>query len=157
MLAILAMSLLLVEGALALQQSPEPRHAADASKLSKAQAAEKSVKNVKALVLAVLMFSQDSKGTFALNTSNWQQKTWPYVKDRSVYRYPDHPAASYAFNGKLAGKKLDGDPAIASKRVVVYEGRRQHLDFRHDGQAVVGFEDGHVDLIDAAQAKSILW
>ena len=41
--------------------------------------------------------------------------------------------------------------------VAVYEGKNQTPDFRHNGKAVIGFADGHVEEIPEAQAGTLKW
>jgi len=63
---------------------------------------------------------------------------------------------SYAFNEKLDGAELDliAEPA---NTVLVYEGKDGKLNFRHGHRAAVAFADGHVELINEEQAKTLRW
>jgi prepilin-type processing-associated H-X9-DG protein len=114
--------------------------------------------NVKQICTGILIFENDSDDVLKATPSNWESKIWPYVKNKDIFTCPLDPKGthSYTLNGNLAGvnaAKIDR-PA---ETVLIYEGKRGVLNFRHNGRATVGFSDGHVKMLTPAQAKSLRW
>jgi hypothetical protein len=63
---------------------------------------------------------------------------------------------SYSFNAKLAYKSLDVVKQ-PEKTILVYEGAKGKLVFRHQGRAAVGLADGRSKMVTAAEAKLLKW
>ena len=82
----------------------------------------------------------------------------PYVKSRQVFRAPaldGEELSPYALNPAIAGKSLAqfDEPA---RTVALYEGGPDGQPvFRFGGKAVVGFVDGHVELVGPEEAAKL--
>ena len=104
-----------------------------------------------------MVFCADYDDKLLLNTAKLKTKLMPYSKNESVFHCPDtaHPDP-YAFNDRLTGKTLASlsEPA---KTVLIYEGSNGKLAFRHSGRAAIGFADGHAKLLNAEEAKNLIW
>jgi prepilin-type processing-associated H-X9-DG protein len=117
-----------------------------------------SAHQVKALMLGVLQFIQDYDQNFAFTQDRFKEAIRPYIKTEKIWTAPGDAdgVQSYAFNPNLLG--LDnGRVAVPSKTVMIYLGRDGKPDFRYDGKTVIGFVDGHAEILDAEQAKNLRW
>jgi beta-lactamase regulating signal transducer with metallopeptidase domain len=114
--------------------------------------------NLKQVALGLIMFAQDHNESFALRAATYKAQAMPYIKSEMVFHCPsDKPGAvSYSFNANLQGVPLSNISNI-SETVLVYEGKNGQLDFHHDGMAVVGFGDGHVQLVSPEKARTLRW
>jgi len=114
--------------------------------------------NMKQLCLACMMLANDYDDVLKLKPDAWKNALMPYVKNERLFYCPEDKsgAVSYSVNPQLCGKSLTSlaNPAAT---VMMYEGHKLKLDFRHTGRACVGFADGHVKLINAGQAKTLRW
>lgn len=124
------------------------------------EAAKKTacLSNLKQLALAAIMHSTDYDDVFKFDASNAKSALRPYTKNDQLWFCPagSKTVAAYSFNQKLAGKSTVAirDPA---NTVMLYEGSKGKLDFRHNGTAAVAFADGHVRAFTAAQAAKLNW
>jgi prepilin-type processing-associated H-X9-DG protein len=111
--------------------------------------------NLKQLALTCMMFLTDYDDKFLLSTAKLQSKLMPYSKNEAIFSCKES-GKPYSFNDNLTGLRVDTikDP---SKVVMVYEGAKGVLNFRHEGRAGVGFADGHVKLVGREAAKTLLW
>jgi prepilin-type processing-associated H-X9-DG protein len=128
---------------------------------AKAQAGAKSVQcltNVKQICLGFLMLAGDSGDVLKFKAGDWKKAISRFMPGKNVFRCPSDQsgADSYSVNIGVVGKAIK---AIAkpAETVLVYEGKDEKLDFRHDGKAAVGFVDGHTAAVDAEQAKRLVW
>jgi prepilin-type processing-associated H-X9-DG protein len=135
-----------------------PRLLAEAREAARAVACRT---NVKQLCLAVGVLAQDHDERYALRADAWKKALMPYLGKEEVFGCPQArveggPAVSYTFNHHLQGK-----PSAAVRRpnltVMVYEGSKGKLDFRHDGKAVVGYADGSVRSVTVQEAAKLRW
>ena len=114
--------------------------------------------NVKQIELGLIQYVQDHNDKFPPSAAAYKAAVFPYIQSESVFHCPtDHGGpVNYAMNTKLQGVSLDklANPAGV---VAVYEGENQTLNFRHNGLAVVGFADGHVQDMTREQAGSLKW
>ena len=119
---------------------------------------EESMTQVKSLSLGLMQYLQDYDEKFAFTPETFKEAISPYIKDKALFTAPnDAPdTQSYAVNPNLPGRTL-AQIAEPSKIVAIYLGRDGKLVFRFDGKAVVGFADGHVELVDKAQAETLRW
>lgn len=69
---------------------------------------------------------------------------------------PTEGAVVSSVNGNLQGQPL-ARVARPDLTVMVYEGSRGVLDFRHRGQAVVGFVDGNAKAVTAEEVRTLRW
>ncbi len=113
--------------------------------------------NVKQIDLGILEYTQDYN-KYPPSAANYKSVVFPYIKSEQVFHCPADSAGgeSYSFNTNLQGVSIAHLNA-PSQTVVLYEGRGQTLDFRHDGKAVVGFADGSVRAIPQEQAGTLRW
>lgn len=114
--------------------------------------------NVKQICLGILMLANDYDDVFHFKPDNWVKAIMPYVKNNNIFHCPNDKsgAVSYSVNPYLAGKN-ETKVAAPADTVLVYEGSKLKLNFRHGGSACVGFADGHVRMVTAQQAKALRW
>jgi prepilin-type processing-associated H-X9-DG protein len=129
--------------------------------LAKAKAAAKStacLSNVKQVALGCIMYASDTDDVLKFGASNWTDKIYPYMKNKAILTCPEDAkgVVSYSINPKIVGKNLAKIKRPADT-VMLYEGKGGKLNFRHSGRAAVAFCDGHAKLINAQQAKSLIW
>lgn len=124
------------------------------------KAAQKTacLSNIKQLGLAVMMYLADHDDKYSMNPSKLKAALEPYTKNDRLWNCPLTPKAGPAFsmNAKLLGKNAANiaDPAST---VMLYEGSKGKLDFKHAGYAGVAFADGHAKMINAEAAKKLRW
>lgn len=126
------------------------------------------VNNTKQITLGVLLYA-DSNTNFFPNAATWCDDVLPEVMSSDVFLCPaGNPQAKchYAYNENLAGIDLDkvANPATT---VMIFEaesgwngsgGGEALLPMpRHDRKVVVGFVDGHVEMLDASQLSHLNW
>ena len=130
-----------------------------------AAAAEKArtsacMSNLKQVSLAMLMYSQDYDETMPPN-DRWPEGLQPYLHNNQLFVCPsdESPHAtgvegwplSYTFSERLDGTNLMNILRPAEEVAIfdgsVLSGGREDVEFRHEGEAVVGFTDGHVSAI----------
>lgn len=118
----------------------------------------KSARQVKQLMLGVLQFVQDHDGTLDFTEESLKHELAPYTRNAELWTAPgdDDGIISYSFNGNLFGLRL-GQLGPTDKIVSFYLGRDEKPEFRYDGLTVVGFVDGHVEYLNAEQAKNLRW
>ncbi len=70
------------------------------------------------------MLSQDYNGTYKLTAEGFKKSLMPYIKNNGVFKRPGDGgrAASYSFNGNLAGIRLAKIQAPAAGRCVFDSG-----------------------------------
>lgn len=114
--------------------------------------------NVQELAQGALTFTQDSDDKFDLRADAWKTAVEPYVKHRSAFfcLSDNTNQVAYSFNAQLQGKRVD---AIRKpeQTVLIYEGKKGVLTFRHHGRAMVGLANGKVKAVTAAEAKTLRW
>ena len=113
--------------------------------------------NVKQIELGLVQYAQDYN-KYPPSAAGYKAAVFPYIKSEQVFHCPDDSGGgeSYSFNTNLQGKNIAALNAPADT-VMVYEGNGQTLDFRHEGKAVVGFADGHVQVMTREEAKTLRW
>ena len=120
-----------------------------------------SASNIKQLLLGSLQLMQDYDETYQFNADNWVEMLAPYVKSQKLFRMPvaeNADDALYHFNARLFGKSL-AEIAQPARTVAIYEAGAGPggLSYQHNGQAVVGFVDGHVEFIGPEDLPKIIW
>lgn len=124
------------------------------------KAAQKTacLSNIKQLGIAVMIYLADHDDRFSMNASKLKTTLNPYLKNDRLWTCPLTPkaGAAYSMNARLLGKSAAqlADPA---NTVMLYEGAKGKLDFKHAGFAAVAFADGHAKLINAEAAKKLRW
>lgn len=113
---------------------------------------------LKQLGLAAMQFVQDWDEIFAFNATTYQEKLAPYTRSKDVFFCPDDKSGqvSYNFNARLENISLAGVDS-PSETVLIYEGKNQQLEFRHNNRAAVCFADGHCKLVTPEEAKTLRW
>jgi prepilin-type processing-associated H-X9-DG protein len=125
--------------------------------------------NVKQLNLGLMMYANDNKDVFPPGTA-WCDALKPYVGgSTSVFVCPQGPPnrrCHYAVNARLAGHSIKEIQAPA-QTVLVFEidggwnvsGGHELLpvNVRHGGAFVVGFADGHVEMVRPARLEQLHW
>lgn len=114
--------------------------------------------NVKQIELGMIQYTQDHNDTFPKSAAAYKDAVFPYIKEESVFHCPSDQGGvvDYSMNTKLQGVSMD-KIAHPESVVAVYEGKNQTPDFRHNGKAVIGYADGHVEEVPQAQAGSLKW
>jgi prepilin-type processing-associated H-X9-DG protein len=119
---------------------------------------QQSANQVKQLLLGVLQFVQVYNQKFAFTQGTFKEAIKPFIKTEEIWTAPGDVAGvqSYAFNPNLIGLR-DGRFVDPAKTVMIYLGHDGKPDFRYDGKTVIGFVDGHAEILDAEQAKNLRW
>lgn len=114
--------------------------------------------NGKQIGLGLLMYCQDYDEIFPRRKASYKDLIFPYIKSDKVFTCPlDTPGTlSYRINPNLQGATLASIVAPA-QTVLLYEGKGDRPDFRHDGRAVIIFADGHARLTSEAQMGDCFW
>lgn len=114
--------------------------------------------NIRQLGLALIMMTGDYDDVIqsAPSQAAIRKAIAPYLKSEKMWECAGHAGTAFSFNVKLAGKNMTTfeDPA---NTVLLYEGEKGNLDFRHDGRAWVCFADGHVKAVSKEEAATLLW
>jgi prepilin-type processing-associated H-X9-DG protein len=124
--------------------------------------------NVKQLNLGLIMYADDNKNLFPAGT-RWCDALKPYVPNSTTFLCPQGKPGQrchYAFNAKLVGHETKEVRAPA-QTVLVFEtddgwnvaGGRELLPARprHSGAHVIGFVDGHTELVRPARLENLRW
>ena len=138
---------LLAQAAFALAQNAPHDEAFDL--------AQRSLMQLKLLALSALQFTADWEESFAFAPRYLREALQPYQQNAQIFIVPETEEI-YAFNEHLCAKKRD-QIAHPAQTVLFYEGQKQELVFRYDGQAAVAFVDGHCVLVSPAQAQQLIW
>jgi prepilin-type processing-associated H-X9-DG protein len=114
--------------------------------------------NLKQLALGVMIYIADHDDKFKFTEASLRKAVLTYTKNDKLWFCPSgsQTVPAYSVNTKLIGKaaaKLK-DPA---NTVLLYEGSKGALNFRHGGYACVAFADGHAKVFKAADAKKLNW
>lgn len=114
--------------------------------------------NIKRLITAVLLYLMDNDDRFSMNPSRLKATLSPYTKNDNLWICPLTPksGAAYGFNAKLLNK-TSIDLEDPTNTVMLYEGSKGQLDFKHAGYAAVAFADGRAKMINAEGAKKLRW
>ncbi|RYG72497.1 hypothetical protein EON80_04105 [bacterium] len=128
-----------------------------------------SLARLKELSFGMQQFVQDHDDQFALKASYFYDAVSPYV-EKTVFFVPG-TYETYAFNDRLTGQCLidlgngivkmteSGQVYLrnAGKTVLLYDGRNEELNFRHDGKAVICLANFEVKLVTREEAKDLIW
>jgi prepilin-type processing-associated H-X9-DG protein len=128
---------------------------------------QRSLSNLKELMLAMSMFAQDNDDQIVLAPEHLQEALMPYLKDRSLFYVPGSEEP-YTFNANLCERyyAMEAETIVVPQRayikdtdrtVMLYEGHNERPIFRYDGKAAIGFADGHVALVSPKDAKNLIW
>lgn len=104
------------------------------------------------VAMAVAGLAQDYD-RFNFDADNVYEMLSPYLESGEVIN-------AYTVNPALFGKPLaDVGKILPSRTPAIYEsGNGPHgLDYRFDGQAIVGFTDGHVELVTPEEVDKLVW
>lgn len=114
--------------------------------------------NIKQLATAVMIYLADHDDRFTMNPSKLKAALNPYTKNDNLWICPLTPksGAAYGFNAKLL-KKTSTDIEDPFNTVMMYEGSKGKLDFKHAGYAAVAFADGHAKMVNAEASKKLRW
>jgi hypothetical protein len=124
--------------------------------------------NVKQLNLGLIMYADDHQDQFPSGT-NWCDAIKPYVQNDKTYLCPQGKPGQrchYAFNARLAGKGMK-DVQSPAATVLIFEtdggwnvsGGPELLPAkpRHRDGHVVGFADGHSEVVRPARLEKLRW
>lgn len=120
--------------------------------------------NLKQLGLAVRMYASDNNDTLP-KAENWCDAIMSTAGSSRIFVCPaksDGQRSHYAFNAKLSGKK---DNAINPQTVMIFEssggwnksGGPESLAIHHGKTHMIGFVDGSVRPVPAAQLGTLRW
>lgn len=114
--------------------------------------------NIKQLATAFMMVAADNDDFFKVKANAWKKALMPYVKNEAIFTCPLDPkgTVSYSINPAMAGLSATAVKDV-SRTVLLYEGSKGKLNFRHGGYAAVAFVDGHAKMVNAEEAKSLIW
>lgn len=120
--------------------------------------AEVSRSNLKELVVGLIRLTHDYDEKYAVETEKLKDKLLPYLLlEQFLYSPADSSGEiSYSFNDKLTGVKAD---MVGHRKniVLMYEGPKGQLAFRHDGRALVAFTNGVVKFVTKEEANLLRW
>ena len=124
--------------------------------------------NVKMLNLGVMMYASDNNDLFPAGT-NWCDVLMPYVQNAQAYVCSSGKQGQrchYALNARVAGREMK-DIQSPAQTVLIFEaeggwnvsGDRELLPAksRHSGAYVIGFADGHAEVVPAARLDKLRW
>jgi prepilin-type processing-associated H-X9-DG protein len=114
-----------------------------------------SARRLKLCSLGVQMLVQDYDGHFAFTNAYCREAVNAYIRNDRVLRVPG-TQDSYTFNENLDDAHM-AQVTTPAKTVLFYEGQDQKPTFRYDGQAIIAFADGHVELVNRDEADELLW
>lgn len=117
--------------------------------------AERSMKRLRALGVAIIQFLQDYDNRYEFAPEHFREVFMSYLPSERSFVHPETYEA-YAFNGNLSGKSLE-DVKQPAETVLFYEGEDEKLKYRYDGKAAVCFADGHTALVTPAEATHLIW
>lgn len=124
------------------------------------KAAQKTscLSNVKQLALGLLILAADNDDVIKIDLSRAKKAVFPYTKNDKLWYCPGGPQdkVAYTINPKVVNISMTAIQQPA-ETVLLYEGSKGQLDFRHEGKAAVAFTDGHAKMIDAEAAKKLRW
>jgi len=124
------------------------------------EAAKKAacLSNVKQLALALIILAADYDDVIKIDLSRAKKGLNPYLKNDDRWHCPEGPkgTVAYTINPKVVNIPM-AKIAEPANTVLIYEGSKGQLNFRHQGKAAVGFVDGHAKMIDAEAAKKLRW
>lgn len=139
--------------------------------LAQAKAKAQSINcmnNVKQLSLGVMMYAQGGGNKFP-TADQWCDAIRPQVGSGKVFQCPADSQGSrsdYAFNENLSELPMN-KVANAARTVMIFEsdgGWNQHggrdlvlKHSRHAGRIIVGFADGHVEVVSSSQLGGLVW
>ncbi len=126
--------------------------------------------NVKQLNLALMMYSADNADRFPAGT-NWCDALIPYLgQGTNAFLCPlgaRNQRCHYALNAGLAGHGSKDSEVSPARLVLVFEcdggwnvsGGRERLPAnpRHTGACVVGFADGHAEMVRSPRLEQLRW
>ena len=114
--------------------------------------------NVKQIELGMIQYTQDHNDMFPKSAAAYKDAVFPYLQSEQLFHCPSDQGGpvDYAMNTKLQGVSID-KIAHPDAVIAVYEGKNQTPNFRHDGKAVIGYADGHVEEVPESQAGSLKW
>ena len=139
--------------------------------LSRAKIKAQSVQcmnHVKQLNLALMMYATDHNDTFP-PADSWCDLIKPYTgNSTAVFHCPSQPGAecSYRLNSEVANKRLSEVGAPATTVLIFSSAEGWNLSGRRDaalahhhgrGALMIGFTDGHVEVVSPARAASQNW
>lgn len=124
------------------------------------EAAKKAacLSNIKQLATALLIVAADNGDVIKVKADSWKKAVMPYLKYQGIFTCPldAKGAFSYSINPAMAGIGIAKIKQPA-KTVLLYEGSKGKLNFRHGGSAAVAYADGHVKMVNAETAKNLNW
>ncbi len=134
---------------------------APAFEQARAEAKQAScLSNVKQLALALHMYAVDYDRQYPRPGAKWNEVTYPYVKNESIYQCPSDPEApSYQFNPELAGRRLSAVTQPSQSIALFESDDGKKVAYRHNGGANYGFGDGHCRWLEkgAEKADDLIW
>ncbi|MBM3459949.1 MAG: hypothetical protein FJX77_15620 [Armatimonadetes bacterium] len=117
---------------------------------------ERCRQTLRVLMGATVLYATDHDDRFAFTARNYQSRLLAYVRKDPRAFHCAETGTPYTLN-----PKMEGAPTRRMFRpgatVVFYEGQGGKLDFRHDGQSLVGFADGSVRLVSPAELEVLRW
>jgi prepilin-type processing-associated H-X9-DG protein len=117
--------------------------------------------HLKTLASVTLTRSFNSNEEFILDNTSWSNTLKVHLfKNKHSYLldcpWDGKRKVDYSLNTNLKGLLFD-DIFFSNRIPMIYEGRNQQLDYRHDGGAYVAFTDSHVELVSPEQEKFLIW
>lgn len=114
--------------------------------------------HLKQLATATFVFLEDYDDKFMLKPDAIKVGLSPYVRDNENFHCPADAAGAvtYSLNPQLQGKAR-AKIRKPAETVMLYEGKKGALSFRHNGRAVVAFANGAVKAVTPAEAKALKW
>lgn len=123
-----------------------------------ARGQRESLNQVKQLALGVKQFIQDHDEQYAFTPETVKSKIQPYIRNEALWTAPGDAAGtiSYSLNPQIKNVN-EAEILFLAETVLFYLGRDGKPDFRYGGRTVVGFADGHVELLTEEETKKLRW
>lgn len=126
-----------------------------------------SMNQARQICLAMMMYCEENGGRLP-PVNNWTAALAPYIGDKKILESPfaPHTGLVWAMNRHLDGRKLN-DIRQPATTVLIFEARiggppsggRELLPHRPRGRRgyVIGFLDGHVELVPLGRLHDLIW
>lgn len=126
-----------------------------------------SLNQAKQICIAMMMYCDENDGRLP-QVDNWPAALAPYIGDTKILESPfaPHTGRAWAMNKHLDGRKVN-DIKQPARTVLIFEARiggppaggRELLPPRPRGRGgyVIGFLDGHVELVPPERLHELIW
>jgi prepilin-type processing-associated H-X9-DG protein len=133
--------------------------AANMLKQARRRAQEAScLSNAKQIGLAVMMYTQDYDELYPRKKVSYKDVVMPYIKQEELFRctLDAEGTLSYRINPNLLGVSAE-KVKYPTRTIMLYEGKGDKPEYRHDGRAAIVFADGRASMMTRAEVEAHYW